>query len=57
MEASRDASVSLVLVPLRLGGLRGKQSTPSIWLGGTGEPFMVDERDAARSAGHLPMRA
>jgi hypothetical protein len=39
------------VAPLRLGGLRGKQSTPSVWLGGTGEPFTVDERDAARSAG------
>jgi hypothetical protein len=25
------------VAPLRLGGLRGKQSTPSNWLGGTGE--------------------
>jgi hypothetical protein len=25
------------VAPLRLGGLRGKQSTPSVWLGGTGE--------------------
>jgi hypothetical protein len=27
----------LCVAPLRLGGLRGKQSTPSVWLGGTGE--------------------
>jgi hypothetical protein len=27
------------VAPLRLGGLRGKQSTPSVWLGGTGEPL------------------
>jgi hypothetical protein len=26
----------LCVAPLRLGGLRGKQSTPSVWLGGTG---------------------
>jgi hypothetical protein len=39
------------VAPLRLGGLRGKQSTPSIWLGGTGELSVVSERDAARSAG------
>jgi hypothetical protein len=39
------------VAPLRLGGLRGKQSTPSIWLGGTGELSMVDEWDAARCAG------
>jgi hypothetical protein len=51
------------VAPLRLGGLRGKQSTPSVWLGGTGEPFAVGERerqgarDAARSAGRLPKRA
>jgi hypothetical protein len=43
------------VAPLRLGGLRGKQSTPSVWLGGTGEPSAVGERerqgarDAARS--------
>jgi hypothetical protein len=29
------------VAPLRLGGLRGKESTPSIWLGGTGEFFVV----------------
>jgi hypothetical protein len=44
------------VAPLRLGGLRGKQSTPSDWLGGTGEVSTVGERerrgarDAARSA-------
>jgi hypothetical protein len=27
----------LCVAPLRLGGLRGKKSTPSVWLGGTGE--------------------
>jgi hypothetical protein len=47
------------VAPLRLGGLRGKQSTPSVWLGGTGELSTVGERerrgerDAARSAGRL----
>jgi hypothetical protein len=24
------------VAPLRLGGLRGKKSTPNVWLGGTG---------------------
>ena len=33
------------MVPLRLGGLRGKKSTPSIWLGGTGELSAVGERE------------
>jgi hypothetical protein len=33
------------VAPLRLGGLRGKQSTPSDWLGGTGEVSMVGERE------------
>ena len=33
------------MAPLQLGGLMGKQSTPSIWLGGTGEPFVVGERE------------
>ena len=38
------------MAPLRLGGLRGKQSTPSNWLGGTGEGSTVDkkERQGAR---------
>jgi hypothetical protein len=31
----------LCVAPLRLGGLRGKQSTPSIWLGGTSVVAMV----------------
>ena len=31
--------------PLRLGELRGKQSTPSDWLGGTGVVSTVDERE------------
>jgi hypothetical protein len=33
------------VAPLRLGGLRGKQSTPSVWLGGTGELSVVGERE------------
>jgi hypothetical protein len=33
------------VAPLRLGGLRGKQSTPSVWLGGTGELSAVGERE------------
>jgi hypothetical protein len=51
------------VAPLRLGGLRGKQSTPSVWLGGTGEPSVVGERkrqgarDVARSAGRRPWKA
>jgi hypothetical protein len=32
------------VAPLRLGGLRGKQSTPSVWLGGTGEHSAVGKR-------------
>jgi hypothetical protein len=35
----------LCVAPLRLGGLRGKKSTPSVWLGGTGELL----RSASRS--------
>jgi hypothetical protein len=51
------------VAPLRLGGRRGKQSTPRVWLGGTGERSTVGKRkrqgarDAARSAGRLPTRA
>jgi hypothetical protein len=33
------------VAPLQLRGLRGKQSTPSDWLGGTGEVSTVDERE------------
>jgi hypothetical protein len=42
------------VAPLRLGGLRGKQSTPSDWLGGTGELSTVGERErqGARSWVH-----
>ena len=51
------------MAPLRLGGPRGKQSTPSDWLGGIGEVAMVGEqeqhgaRDAVRSTGRLPKLA
>jgi hypothetical protein len=51
------------VAPLRLGGLRGKQSNPRDWLGGTGELSVVDERewhgtrDAARSTVRHPKRA
>ena len=38
------------MAPLWLGGLRGKQSTPSDWLGGTGVVSTVDERER-RGAG------
>ena len=33
------------MAPLRLGGLRGKQSTPSDSLGGTGEVLAVGKKD------------
>jgi hypothetical protein len=39
------------VAPLRLGGLRGKQSTPSVWLGGTGEPCMVGKRERGTRQG------
>ena len=51
------------MAPLRLGGLRGKQSTPSVWLGGIGEPSVVGKRkwqgarDAARSVGRRQRKA
>jgi hypothetical protein len=52
VEASWEARVIFgsFVPPLWLGGIRGKQSTPSVWLGGTGELSMVGERDAAQSA-------
>jgi hypothetical protein len=33
------------VAPLRLGGRRGKKSTPSVWLGGTGEHSAVGKRE------------
>jgi hypothetical protein len=39
------------VAPLRLGGLRGKQSTPSDWLGGTGVVSTVDEQDLPGARG------
>jgi hypothetical protein len=33
------------VAPLRLGGLRGKKSTPSVWLGGTGELSDVGKQE------------
>jgi hypothetical protein len=38
------------VAPLRLGGLRGKQSTPSDWLGGTGEGSTVGEAGSGTGA-------
>jgi hypothetical protein len=35
----------LCVAPLRLGGLRGKKSTPSAWLGGTGELSDVGKQE------------
>jgi hypothetical protein len=45
------------VAPLRLGGLRGKQSTPSDWLGGTGEVSTVGERERLRARGRPSKRA
>ena len=36
------------MAPLRLGGLRGKKSTPSVWLGGTGELVVVGKQEQER---------
>ena len=38
------------MAPLRLGGLRGKKSTPSVWLGGTGELVAVGKQAGAVAA-------
>jgi hypothetical protein len=38
----------LCVAPLRLGELRGKKSTPSIWLGGTGEFVAVGKQEQER---------
>jgi hypothetical protein len=46
-EASWEARLTIwiCVAPLRLGGLRGKQSTPSDWLGGTGVVSTVGEQE------------
>ena len=36
------------MAPLRLGGMRGKDSTPSVWLGGTSESSMVGKQEQER---------
>ena len=36
------------MAPLRLRGLRGKESTPRVWLGGIGEFFAVDKQEQER---------
>jgi len=38
----------LCVAPLRLRGLRGKKSTPSVWLGGTGELVEVGKQEQER---------
>jgi hypothetical protein len=40
-----DITSGSCVAPLRLRGLRGKQSTPSDWLGGTGEVSTVGKQD------------
>jgi hypothetical protein len=46
------------VAPLRLGGLRWKQSTPSVWLGGTGVVSMVgeQERNGAQTSSRRAIR-
>jgi hypothetical protein len=46
-EASWEARLTIwiCVAPLRLRGLRGKQSTPSDWLGGTGVVYTVGEQE------------
>jgi hypothetical protein len=52
------------VAPLRLGGLRGKKSTPSVWLGGTGGFFAVGKQEeqelvarSTRISGHFYLAA
>jgi hypothetical protein len=42
------------VAPLRLRGLRGKQSTPSDWLGGTGVVSTVGEQERHGAGEILP---
>jgi hypothetical protein len=46
-----DISFGSCVAPLRLGGLRGKQSIPSVWLGGTGVVSTVGEKERDRARG------
>jgi hypothetical protein len=39
------------VAPLRLGGLRGKQSTPSVWLGGTSGHSAVGKQEQGGARG------
>jgi hypothetical protein len=39
------------VAPLRLGGRRGKQSTPRVWLGGTGERSTVGKQELGGARG------
>ena len=43
--AEELVSFWLCVAPLRLGGLRGKKSTPSAWLGVTGELIDVGKQE------------
>jgi hypothetical protein len=45
----------LCVAPLRLGGLRGKKSTPSVWLGGTGELVEVGKQEQERQERQEPL--
>ena len=47
--ADEIVSLWLCVDPLRLGGLRGKKSTPSVWLGGTGEFVVVGKQKRERN--------
>ena len=44
-----DLTYGSCVAPLWLGGLRGKQSTPSDWLGGIGVVSTVGERERHRA--------
>jgi hypothetical protein len=44
------------VAPLRLGGLRGKKSTPSVWLGGTGELIEVGKQEQERQEQGIVLR-
>jgi hypothetical protein len=45
------------VAPLRLGGRRGKQSTPRVWLGGTGERSAVGKRERQARGASIEARA
>ena len=55
-QAEELETLWLCVAPLRLGGLRGKKSTPSVWLGGTSELVAVGKQEQEQEQERLEHR-